>query len=382
MSRKVIEVSGTAEIAIAECAGDLRVRSGGPGRVEIVVDGDPAVSTEVDGITFSAIGDCQVVCPAGSCLDVGHVRGDLRINGLSGRVSAESVSGDVSLRGVGSTTLGTVAGDVRGRGLGSDLRATNVAGDCYLRGVAGDVALTNVGGDLSADGLGAGLHADTVGADVRLGPPFVAGATYRVSAGGGLRLSVPHDASLQLAIRSGGPIRSRVTGLELSEGGEGVLGAGEATLDADVGGTVRIRLVESEAAFVPVDLPDLSGIGDMIEAEIAGAMAGVEAHVAKSLGAINSDEIRKIYESQAERMLRRTQDFARREGRRAERLAEQARLRAERAERRWRRASGQPARPKPASVSDDERMQILRMVEAGKVSPQEASDLLAALEGR
>ena len=66
----------------------------------------------------------------------------------------------------------------------------------------------------------------------------------------------------------------------------------------------------------------------------------------------------------------------------AGREAERARLRAERAERRWQRASGRRPRPKRESVTDEERMRVLRMVEEGKLSPEQAADLLAALEGR
>ncbi|HUV90333.1 MAG TPA: hypothetical protein VMY80_11820, partial [Anaerolineae bacterium] len=68
--------------------------------------------------------------------------------------------------------------------------------------------------------------------------------------------------------------------------------------------------------------------------------------------------------------------------RKAEQDAEQSRMWAERAERRWQRASGSRPRPKPEPVTDEERMRILRMVEEGKVTPEQAADLLAAMEGR
>ena len=70
------------------------------------------------------------------------------------------------------------------------------------------------------------------------------------------------------------------------------------------------------------------------------------------------------------------------ERRNAEREAERARLRKERAERRWKRVSGQRATPPKPPVSDEERMRVLRMVEEGKIAPEQAAELLAALEGR
>jgi len=33
-------------------------------------------------------------------------------------------------------------------------------------------------------------------------------------------------------------------------------------------------------------------------------------------------------------------------------------------------------------MSDEERMRVLRLVEEGKISPDQAADLLAAMEGR
>ncbi len=64
------------------------------------------------------------------------------------------------------------------------------------------------------------------------------------------------------------------------------------------------------------------------------------------------------------------------------RAAERARLRAERAERRWRRASGRRPRPRREPAVDEERLRVLRLVEQGKITPGQAADLLAALEGR
>ncbi|MFO7743595.1 MAG: hypothetical protein R6X31_14930 [Anaerolineae bacterium] len=63
----------------------------------------------------------------------------------------------------------------------------------------------------------------------------------------------------------------------------------------------------------------------------------------------------------------------------AERAAEQARMRAERAERRWQRASGRKPRPGPAAT-DEEVLRVLCMVEEGKITPEQASELLAALD--
>jgi hypothetical protein len=94
----------------------------------------------------------------------------------------------------------------------------------------------------------------------------------------------------------------------------------------------------------------------------------------------------------SEHVARRAQEAAERARRQAERAAERARARAERASRKPERHAhgvgvrmswGPPSPPKPPAepVSDTERMAILRMVADKKITADEASRLLAALEG-
>ena len=226
-----------------------------------------------------------------------------------------------------------------------------------------------------------------------LRPPFSTGATYQLRANGNLTVRLPADTSLRLDLRANGGIRSHIPGLVL-EGTEreaqGVLGAGEASLEAQVAGRISLRSLrlsgepqEGPAEGLPLDfLDDLEGLGEQIETSIASAMAEVEARLEESLGRIDDQGLRRQVEREAERAMRKAEHVAGQARRKAEREAERARLRAERAERRWRRASGQRERPRRGSATDEERMRVLRLVEEGKVTPEQAADLLAALEGR
>jgi hypothetical protein len=183
-------------------------------------------------------------------------------------------------------------------------------------------------------------------------------------------------------------VRSSVFGLALEEAdGEtrGVLGAGEASLEAQVDGGVSLRTLEPEGAAegLPFDfVADLEGLGAQIEGRVAEAMMEMEARLEESLGRIDSDKIRRQAEQASERTLRAAGRAAEQVRRAADREAERARLRAERADRRWRRASGRRPRPRQEPATDEERMRVLRLVEEGRVTPEQAADLLAALEGR
>jgi hypothetical protein len=57
-------------------------------------------------------------------------------------------------------------------------------------------------------------------------------------------------------------------------------------------------------------------------------------------------------------------------------------MQAERAQRRWQRASGQRPQPARPAAVNEEILRVLRLVEEGKITPEQAAELIAALEGR
>jgi hypothetical protein len=66
---------------------------------------------------------------------------------------------------------------------------------------------------------------------------------------------------------------------------------------------------------------------------------------------------------------------------RAARSAERAKRRAERAAGSWGFTVGRPPVPPAEPVTDQERLMILKMVEEGKITADQAAQLLSALEG-
>jgi hypothetical protein len=84
----------------------------------------------------------------------------------------------------------------------------------------------------------------------------------------------------------------------------------------------------------------------------------------------------------ARREAERARREAEREAERARREAERARMQAERAERRWQRASGRRPEASRPAAAEEEILRVLRLVEEGKLTPEQAAELLAALEGK
>jgi hypothetical protein len=389
MFKQTFETSATPHITVTECLGNLTVRGSEERQFTLRVQGsDDDVVLEQVGETFtlSTRANCLLTCPPATTLTIGAVMGNLQIDGVEGPVTISAIHGNVQLRNVGPTAIEETFGNLRAHYVEGDLKAQITRGKVWVSQVEGSLAVNQVDGNLQVEGLAGGLTTEQVRGNIRLGAFFSPGQTYQLNASGNLTVYVPVDASLRLTLQADGGMRSSLPNLTLEEKDgklEGVLGAGEASLEAKVNGRISLRPTEDvleEGAFDFV--ADLEGLGTQIESRITEAMAEMEVRLEESLGRIDSEQIRMQMERAKEHALRKTEHAAEKARRAAEREAERARLRAERAERRWRRASGRKPRPKREPATEEERMRVLRMVEGGKVTPEQAAELLAALEGR
>lgn len=374
MYRRTIETSTSPHITVEECRGNLTVRAGAENEVMLLVQAEEdEVGVQREGETLSLVlpETATLTCPPMTSLTIGEALGNLHVEGIEGPVTAQSVHGNATLRALGPVAFQETLGNLTARDLKANLEGQDVKGNARVQGVADKLTLQEVSGNLTAEGLGGGLSVEKVRGNARLRPPFTAGASYRLDVGGNLTVFVPQDASLHVALKSGAHVSSQVAGLQLEKTNrrvEGTLGAGEAKLEAEVGANVSLRPADAEDAFEVG--ADLEGLSAQIEWQVNEAVAQMTSRLEESLGRVDSAAIR-------ERVDRAT-EHARRQ---AERAAERARMRAERAERRWRRVSGHPSRPEQKAASDEERLRVLRMVEEGRLTPEQASELLAALEG-
>ncbi len=374
MFERSIETTATPHVTVDVCRGSLTVRGDEEDRLRLLVWGmeeDVSVEGDEESLTIVIPTDGTLICPVGASLTVDRVLGNLRVEGVTGVLAIGGVHGNLSLHGVGPVTLDEGLGNVIARDVLGDLTGGEVKGNARMQGLGGKATLKHVAGNLVADDVQGGLDVERVRGNALLGPIFASGATYTLGADGNLRLRILPDASLRLVLRAAGRVQSLVPDvtLETADGETtGTLGAGEAALEADVGGNVSLRAMEPGQ---PYEMGiDLEGLGSRIEWQVNEAMAELATRLESSLALADTEPIRRRVDQATEQARRK-----------AEQAAEQARLRAERAERRWQRASGAGPRPKPKPASDEERLRVLRMVEEGRLTPEQASDLLAALEG-
>jgi hypothetical protein len=387
MNLQRFEVSKTPHLTIV-CDADLDIDGGREGEIAINAYGgeeDLQVQREGEHLTVTSRARCKIGCPHGTSLTLQAAHGNVRLRRVEASIAAESVHGDMVLKDVGPTTITNAMGDLRVRPVNGDLRLQQVAGDLSARGVGGLLSCDRVAGDLSAYGLKGGLRA-TVGGDASLKTDFTPGKEYVLTTGGDATVRFPTDASANIQVTASSDIKHRVEWSEVTEGPgtlSGRLGEGEASVAITAGGGVTLQSRSDASAFVvgfaledtEFDL-ELETMAEEIERNIEAQMGRLHAQLEAKLSSIDHEAVRRRVERSAEKARRK-----------AERAAERARLKAERAQRRWERMGArQPVRPTPPRgpaepVGETERLAVLRLVQEGKISAEEAARLLEAMEG-
>jgi hypothetical protein len=397
------------QLIIEALAADAHVRGGDSPLIEITYEGrelsaNEAFSAEDGTLRFHGDLATQVVLPRGIALTVKEARGDVRVQNVAGDVSLEEIhgelrlqdltgvlrlgqvdediranrvadfrltgacDGDLRVEGCGGLACEMVAGDVRVHDAG-DVRLNRVRGDLWLdkiRGalqigrvdgdarvseVRGPASLHGISGDLRATALLGGLSAQQVNGDVALSGPFTAQDGYQLSAEGDVAVTLPAEADVRLTVRAGGRIRSDMPLTPAADGSANytaVLGRGATRVSLSGNGDLRVAqpAVARQAggrSGPPIDiggetegLADLRNLGDRIRQQVTASLAAA--------GIMSPGQ-----EPPARRPAGRTGP------------AERPR----------------PAGPAPAST--EEQTAVLKMLQEGKLSPEEADLLLRAL---
>jgi len=324
------------------------------------------------------------------------VHGDLVVERQQGPLSAETVHGDALMRDVSaSVDLKQVKGDLRARAVEGALRAEVVEGDALVREIAGPLTLGQVKGDFSGVTLDGGAEVRQVIGDVAVNTRFAPGQGYVFQADGDVRVRVPLEVSARFTVEAKGEIRCDLPLVEEVREPHrvvGVLGDGEA----------HVTLVSRQGSVFLKERAPWEGLEEVgrIGWHAESIARLVEQRLTEELSQLGLEEIARREAERArrevERALRRAEAQAEKIRRRAEKKAEKARLRMERSRRRaeaktrraarkgrleWRLEWGAGRRPAGEPVTEEERLLVLRMLQEGKITAEEAARLLEALEG-
>jgi len=366
METITLEVGESPRVRVRSVGSDLRIvgRSGGGLEAQAPSRGDLTVTREAEAVVVSSRVGCLLFLPAGAVVEVGAVGGDARLSGMSGAASLDTVGGDLNLRGMGAVRLGRVAGDVRLVQAGGLLSAEWIGGDAHLESLQAELELGMVEGSLFLRHQRGGVRAKAHG-DVHAELALPAGSRSRLHTSGDLICRLPPDASVSIDYRSGGdarvalPLQARVA----KTSGAATLGAGEANLDLESGGDLRLELMGG-------------GTSGLNEAWRQDLEARIEAEVEAALSEFErSQRLPGIMRADIAERIRSSMGRARRRAHRLGRAADGGRVPEVRV------SVGDPTGEAAGEIGDEERLAILRMVESGTLTVEQAEQLFRAMGG-
>jgi hypothetical protein len=380
MERILCEVGKNPTIILHAIGGDLRVSGRDGEQIEVLAPekGELKVEETKNGTEITCRSGCLLFVPKSSKLEAGDIGGDGRLTDVQGDVLIQTIGGDVSLRRLGKTSLERVGGDAQIREIDGDLMIDHIGGDAVIRGIKGDMHLSMVGGDLLL-GKAAKSVEVMVGGDAVVELLAEPDTKAKVQTGSDLSCRLPESPSAKFHIKAGGEVHMPL-GLDVdrtSRNFDITLGEGEAEIDLSAGGDINLKYGKSIDGF------DTDFVGGMLT-EVDAKLAEMEAHFTAMGIGIDSFDADRIGE-RVRRSVRQAQRRAQRATRKAEDVARKARRKHKDfkfdMDGDWpdlRFADFTQSQP---AASDEERLAILRMVEDGKISVDEAEGLLKALEG-
>lgn len=352
-------VPETLAVVVQEALGNLRVQ-GLAGNVNLA----------------AVHGDLRLEALAGQ-VSVGEVAGDLRAEGVTalriegrchgdlrfvagGDLLAEAVEGDLRIANSASAQLGSLHGNLWAEGVSGALLLQRAEGEARLSDIAGPVTVQMLSGDLRGQALTGGLTVEKVRGDLALSGPFPPGSVYALAADGDIHLNLPVDADVRLTVEARGRIRSDVMLTPAADGSpsfSATLGQGACRIAVQGRGDLSIshhgahskaaesrwerRGRRSEDPFA-----ELSNLGDRIRQQVAASLASAGINIetgeferGRARGRSGRGPIPPVPPAPSER----------------------------------------PKPPAPPGASTEEQLVILKMVEEGRITPEEADTLLKAL---
>lgn len=403
-SVQVLPVGPTPTVMIDEIEGDFQatgwdraeLQARGPRADEIIRRGDS------DEIKLSSSRNCSMQMPLQTSLRVGQVEGNAAINLLLGSVEVDDVDGNFVANSTGPLTLGDVDGNLSVRSVAGGFQAQDIDGNARIAQIAGDLRLGNVDGNLVISEVVGNVQA-TCDGNVELSLNLAMGQHVQVAADGNITCRIQADAGVVVRLEADGSVRVRNLGQSRRDEGtclEFVLGDGGAVLDLRADGD--ILLIGTDVPGFGAGIGFEAGVNQEMSEEMARRGAELGQQIAQQVESQVNVLTRELEEKLSkmgdnEEMANKIQDRVSVALRRAEeKLAEAMRkmeVRAEGDRRRkgygWQTPTAPtpptppapPAPPKRPQASDEERMMILRMVEEGKISVEQAEKLLSALNG-
>lgn len=401
---QILQTGAMPAIHLQNVAGNLTLSGWDRPEIQARVrgDGDVLEIKQQDGVfTIECEDDLWLQTPVQATITISNVEGNAAISLILNGVTIDAIRGNAVVNSVNAVTAHQIEGNFAARLIAGDLRIEVIEGNAQIVKVGGDIQLGIVEGNLVLDKTGGNIEATAEG-NVKVQTTLASGQQCTIRAEGSVTCEAPRDAGGVFMLKAEGGIRVRDLGEERSLR-NGVLNFERApaharlTLEAegdillrgvqlrDFDATEFAETLEEEMALRSVEIAQQ--ITAQIEAQVNELSRQLDDKLAR-IGA--SEELATSIQEKVQSAMRRAE----------EKLAETLRKveqRTQEAESRRRKSPGwvalptpppPPATPRPTTsrtkrtpATDEERMMILRMVEQGKLSVEQAEKLLLALNG-
>jgi hypothetical protein len=344
----------------------------------------------------------------------GSAYGNAGLKGV-GTADLQNLRGNINAKDMEGLRVSRVGGNLYVRAISGPLTVEQVGGNARLKSIAGAVSIDQVAGNLAAKDLTGGAKVPKIGGNLVLNGELGQGLTYQFAARGNAVLRLSEEASAHLTLTARGRVVSSAGMADEKREGNtltGTVGDGgtevaiEARGNVMVGGSepvINIELGEEitrqvEEGLRAIDLEALSRrASEEMEAAMSRLQVKLESTDWERIGLQSQKAVERAMEQMRRNMDRMTAKAAHQQER-LERRLEREKGRLERAERKHHRAhrSGYADDAEtaewdtgseeeydavdPQANLDEERLSILRMVEQGQITPEEAEMLLEALQ--
>lgn len=397
---QIIPVGRVPTVHIKQVDGNL-VLSGWD-RPELQVTGsrteEVTVLAETETVEIRSERNCFIQAPLQARVHIERLDGDATISMLLGAIDIGGVEGSLSASNVGTLVIGNVEGNMTVRAVAGGLQVGNVEGNVRVAQVAGDVHLGAVAGNLVASEVAGNFEAQTDG-DARLIFNLIAGQHVHVDADGNIACQVQADAGVDAHLQADGKIRVNNLG-EPRQASNTTLafkvGDGRATVNLKADGNINLSGADVQpfGAEISEEMSQRSDeLSQQITSQVEMQMGTLTRELEEKFSRMgNNEEMAQKIQERVSSALRKAEEKLAEAMRKMEVRTQETNQRTADADGRRRKgyawqapppppAPPSPMPPKRPQATDEERMVILRMVEQGKVSVEQAEKLLAALNG-
>jgi hypothetical protein len=345
------------------------------------------VNQSNDNLYIETHASMDLMVPQKANVIIEKVGGSAFVQDIEGSLVVQKIGGDLAMQRLSTVRIEKVGGGCMIEGVGEALMVHKVGGDLTLRQAAGSVEIGTVGGEADLQLIGGAVEA-RAGGDLKLYITEDLSDPISLRAGGKAELFLPSNLNASFTLNSSAEnidlrLNNQISKVveEIDAGRyEFTLGEGGPDVVVRTGGDIYISDESREPESITGEL-------ERRESAWKEAREG-RGHPSWS-GGFGFDRT----SAWADMISRRAQEAARRAEQRAQtamrRTEDQIRNAAEREMRRAERRSGfvvphppEPPRSPGKSVTEQERMMVLQMLQDNKITVEQAERLLAALEGK